>query len=40
MKILAIGESVYIVSHIVCELLNDEYEVVIVDNLCRSIRQT
>jgi len=36
MKILVTGGAGYIGSHTVCELLDNNYEVVIVDNLCNS----
>ena len=39
MKILVTGGTGYIGSHTVCELLNNNYEVVIVDNLCNSQRE-
>lgn len=39
MKILVTGGTGYIGSHTVCELLNNDYEVVIVDNLCNSKRE-
>ena len=39
MKILVTGGTGYIGSHTVCELLNNNYEVVIVDNLCNSKRE-
>ena len=38
MKILVTGGCGFIGSHTVCELLNNNYEVVIVDNLCNSSR--
>lgn len=36
MKILVTGGTGYIGSHTVCELLDNDYEVVIIDNLCNS----
>lgn len=39
MKILVTGGTGYIGSHTVCELLNNNYEVVVVDNLCNSKRE-
>ena len=36
MKILVTGGCGYIGSHTCCELLDNNYEVVIVDNLCNS----
>ncbi len=39
MKILVTGGCGYIGSHTVCELLNSDYEVVIIDNLCNSKKE-
>lgn len=39
MKILVTGGTGYIGSHTVCELLNNDYEVVVVDNLCNSKKE-
>ena len=39
MKILVTGGCGYIGSHTVCELLDNNYEVIIVDNLCNSKKE-
>lgn len=39
MKILVTGGTGYIGSHTVCELLENNYEVIIVDNLCNSKKE-
>ena len=40
MKILVTGGAGYIGSHTCVELLNNDYEVVVVDNLCNSNRES
>ncbi len=40
MKILVTGGAGYIGSHTCVELLNNDYEVVVVDNLCNSIQES
>ena len=39
MKILVTGGCGYIGSHTCCELLNNGYEVVVIDNLCNSSKE-
>ena len=40
MKILVTGGSGYIGSHTCIELLNNDYDVVVIDNLCNSSQQS